>query len=316
MPPTSDKTVSLIGRRMKLRDLQILLSVAQLGSMAKAASHLSTTQPTVSQAIADLEAAVGVRLFDRSTQGVVPTSYGDIMVKSALEAFDALSNGMRSLEFAAASGAGDVRLGCGEITIYRLAPTLIQRLAQSHPKITVHAAMVNPSDFAFTQLHERTLDLMIGVATHPGEDLLIETLFEESFVVAVSAQSPWARRRKVELSELMYEPWLYGEATNHTQARISERFRAMTGGLPHVATFTTSMSLRLLLLGSGNYISCIPRSIYQYGLEHHQLKALPIDIGLKVPIGLITLKNRTQSPAVNACISTARDVAKSITRSD
>jgi hypothetical protein len=63
----------LLERRIKLRDLQILSSVAQLGSMAKAASRLSITQPTVSQAIADLEHAVGVRLFDRSTQGVALT---------------------------------------------------------------------------------------------------------------------------------------------------------------------------------------------------------------------------------------------------
>jgi DNA-binding transcriptional LysR family regulator len=72
-------TDSHIGRRLKLRDLQILASVPQHGSMAKAAAQLSTTQPTVSQAIADLEDAVGVKLFERSAQGVVPTVYGDIL---------------------------------------------------------------------------------------------------------------------------------------------------------------------------------------------------------------------------------------------
>ena len=74
MAQNAKDTDSHIGRRLKLRDLQILASVAQHGSMAKAAAQLSTTQPTVSQGIADLEDAVGARLFDRSTQGVVPTS--------------------------------------------------------------------------------------------------------------------------------------------------------------------------------------------------------------------------------------------------
>jgi DNA-binding transcriptional LysR family regulator len=150
MSQNAKDTDSHIGRRLKLRDLQILASVAQHGSMAKAAAQLATTQPTVSQAIADLEDAVGVRLFDRSTQEVVPTVTGE--------------------------------------------------------------------------------------------------------------KSPWARRRKVALADLMDEGWLYGEPGNATQARISETILAKTGRLPRVAMYTTSMNLRLALLASGDYISCIPGS--------------------------------------------------------
>lgn len=63
-----------IGKHLKLRDLHVLSAVVQLGSMAKAASHLSVTQPAISQAIADLERVVGVRLVDRGPRGVVPTT--------------------------------------------------------------------------------------------------------------------------------------------------------------------------------------------------------------------------------------------------
>ena len=82
MPRPNSDSDSHIGRRVKLRDLQIMFSVAELGSMAKAASHLSITQPSVSQAIADLEDAAGVRLFDRTTQGVALTIYGEVLLKS------------------------------------------------------------------------------------------------------------------------------------------------------------------------------------------------------------------------------------------
>ena len=138
MSQNAKDTDSHIGRRLKLRDLQILASVAQHGSMAKAATHLATTQPTVSQAIADLEDAVGVRLFDRSTQGVVPTAYGEILLKRGAEAFDALKQGMRDIEFHATSGAGDVWVGCMEALLHGLLPAVIQRLAKQHPKIIVH----------------------------------------------------------------------------------------------------------------------------------------------------------------------------------
>ena len=62
--------VDRIGRRLKLRDLHILLAVVERGSMAKAAQDLAVSQPVVSKTIADLEATLGVRLLDRGRQGV------------------------------------------------------------------------------------------------------------------------------------------------------------------------------------------------------------------------------------------------------
>ena len=313
MSQNAKDTDNHIGRRLKLRDLQILASVAEHGSMAKAAAQLATTQPTVSQAIADLEDAVGVRLFDRSTQGVVPTVFGEILLKRGAEAFDALKQGMRDIEFHATSGTGDVWVGCREVQLLGFLPAVIQRLAQQHPKIIVHAMDVTVSDHVHL-LQDRKLDLIVGgsVPLKQDNDLHAETLFEESFTVVTGGKNSWARRRKVALADLMDEGWLYGEPGNATQARISEAIVAKTGRLPRVATYTTSMNLRLALLASGNYISCIPSSVYRYGAEVKPIKALPVDMDLKLPVAIYTLKNRTLSPAVKLFIETAREVAKSM----
>jgi hypothetical protein len=67
---------SQIGRRPRLWDLHVFSTVVQRGSMAKAAQHLGVSQPAVSEVIADLEHALGVRLLDRSAQGIEPTIYG------------------------------------------------------------------------------------------------------------------------------------------------------------------------------------------------------------------------------------------------
>ena len=315
MPRNTIDSDNHIGRRIKLRDLQIMLSVAQFGSMAKAAAHLSTTQPTVSQAIADLEDAVGARLFDRSTQGVVPTVCGEILLKRGTEAFDALKQGMRDIEFHATSGAGDVWVGCREVQLIGFLPAVIQRLAQQHPKIIVHATDVTVSE-NIHHLQDRKLDLILGGSAplKRDDDLHSETLFEESFTVVTGEKNPWARRRKVALVDLMDEGWLYGEPGNATQARISETILAKTGRLPRVAMYTTSMNLRLALLASGNYISCIPSSVYRYGAEVKPIKALPVDMDLKLPVAIYTLKNRTLSPAVKLFIETAREVAKSMAK--
>ena len=91
-----------IGRRVRLRDLHILFAVAQSGSMAKAAPLLGVSQPVVSQAITDLEAAVGVRLLDRNSRGVEPTLYGRILLRSGERAFDDLRQRIREIESLAA----------------------------------------------------------------------------------------------------------------------------------------------------------------------------------------------------------------------
>ena len=80
-----------IGRRLKLRDLHILLAVARSGSMGKAAADLAISQPSISKAIADVEHAVGLRLLDRGPQGIEPTIYGRALLKCGTAVFDELA---------------------------------------------------------------------------------------------------------------------------------------------------------------------------------------------------------------------------------
>src|SRR5262245_35550347 len=112
--PASDNRM---GRRVTLRDLQVLLAVAQFGSMAKAASQLSITQPAVSQAVANLERAFSARLIDRGPRGAVLTSYGEAIQQRGLEVFDALQLGTRDIEYLSNPGSGDVWIGANEVLL-------------------------------------------------------------------------------------------------------------------------------------------------------------------------------------------------------
>jgi DNA-binding transcriptional LysR family regulator len=80
--------------------------------MAKAAALLGVSQPVVSQAITDLEAAIGVRLLDRNSRDVEPTLYGRILLRCGERAFDDLRQGIREIESLADPDAGEVRIGC------------------------------------------------------------------------------------------------------------------------------------------------------------------------------------------------------------
>src|SRR5258705_7588047 len=88
-------------RRLKLRELRILLAVVKAGSMAKGATELAISQPNVSKAISDLEHALGVRLLDRNVHGVEATTYGLTLIKRGTVVFDELRQAVKDVAFLA-----------------------------------------------------------------------------------------------------------------------------------------------------------------------------------------------------------------------
>src|SRR5262249_14990833 len=103
---------SQIGRLLKLRDLLVFFTVVQHGSMAKAASQLGISQPSVSEVIAQLEHILGARLFDRRPRGVEPTMYGEALLARTRAVFDELRQGVKDIEFLADPTGGEIRIGC------------------------------------------------------------------------------------------------------------------------------------------------------------------------------------------------------------
>jgi DNA-binding transcriptional LysR family regulator len=302
-----------MGRRVTLRDLQVLLAVARFGSMAKAASHLSITQPAVSQAVANLERAFGARLIDRGPHGAVLTRYGEALQRRGIEVFDVLKQGSRDIEYLSDAGTGDVWIGANEVLLGGFVPAVVQRLAEQHSNIAVHALTVNTSDFDFEKLRERKLDLLLGrIMPQIDDDLNVEALFEEGLSVVVGQDSPWARRRKVSLADLADGPWIFGETDNVVRSLVSKVFGENGVGAPRVSVVSVSMHLRLALLATGQYVSTIPNSFVQYGVDRWSLKILPIELGLRLPVGIFTLKGRTLSPVALNFIKNVRSVAKSV----
>jgi len=129
------KWTDRIGRRVTLRDLHILLAVAESGSMAKAAAQLAVSYPVVSKGITDLEHALGVRLFDRSIRGVEPTPYGRAMLNCGVAVFDEMRQGLNQVEFIKDPNSGELRIGCSEPMAAGLLPALAERFSQNYPAL-------------------------------------------------------------------------------------------------------------------------------------------------------------------------------------
>src|SRR5436309_8586270 len=104
--------IERIERRLKLHDVRVLMSVVQAGSMNKAAERLATSQPAISRAISDLEHALGVRLLERNPGGILPTQYGEAIIRRGLAVFDELRQGIKDVEFLSDPTSGELRVGC------------------------------------------------------------------------------------------------------------------------------------------------------------------------------------------------------------
>src|SRR5215472_14178942 len=250
---------SRIGRRLRLRDLHVFFAVAECGSMAQAGTRLRVTQPAVSKAVGDLEAAIGVRLLDRGPQGVTPTVYGEALLKCGVAVFDELRQGIRNIEFLADSAAGELRIGCQQTLAATIVAPVIERISAKFPRIDFQVDQLITPTFEFPELHSRSIDLAMTFL--PGRtvgnglaDLSVEILFDDRLCVAAGIHSRWAHRRKIELSELSDAQWLLGPAGSWTRAFVDEAFRAK--GLVPPKTKVASYSAALLhaLLPTGKYL--------------------------------------------------------------
>jgi DNA-binding transcriptional LysR family regulator len=125
-----------IGRRVKLRQLEVLLAVVECGTMGKAADRLAVSQPVISKAIADLERTLGVRLLDRGPLGAEPTLYGRALLKRSAVIFDELRQSVGEIEFMADPTVGELRVGCTDPMLSGLLPVVISRLSDRHPRLT------------------------------------------------------------------------------------------------------------------------------------------------------------------------------------
>lgn len=304
-----------VERRINLRDLRVLMSVVQAGSMGKAARALATSQPAVSRSISDLEHALGVRLLDRTAKGVEPTLYAHALLKRGTAVFDELSQGIKDIRFLADPTEGDLAVAASIAIAEGLLCSVIGRLRRRYPRFSfqVHAA---DTGTAYRALLDRTVDLAVVHIVEPpdAEYMEVETLLHDPHVVVVGAQNPLTRRRRISLQELANEPWVLPIRDQPYGRVVSEAFRAHGLDFPSTVVAST-LPLRTALMMTGHYLSMVPRIATQFAPRNRVLKTLPIDLPTTVrPLALVTLKGRTINPFAHLLADHVRDAAKALTR--
>jgi DNA-binding transcriptional LysR family regulator len=304
-----------VRRRFKLRELDIFMAVLSAGSMGKAAVRLNMAQPAVSKAVSDLEHMLGVRLLDRSSQGVEPTAHGSALFKRGMAVFDELRQGVQELDFLSDVVAGELRIGCTDTISNAIVTPLVLRLTEQYPRIVFHVDTRNPPLLG-RELAGRNVELAISRVTpptEPGES--IEILFEDRVVVVTGKKNPLTRRHKITLADLINEPWVVFDSV--LWKRLTDSFNASGLAPPHISVVTHSINLHNELAASGRFLTLVPSYVLKLPRSNPLLRALPLTLpNSRHPIGIRTLQNRSLSPLAQLFIERIRAFTKPLATSE
>ena len=302
-----------VGRRLKLRDLHILLAVVQHGSMARAAAELAVSQPAVSKAIADLEHVLGLRLLDRGRTGIEPTAYGRALVARGRTVFDELKKGVEELAFLTDPTVGSLRIASTEGIAAGFLPAVIENFAREQPCVRLEVAQAVMNVQHYRDLRERSIDLLLGriPAQFDEDDLDLDTVYDDPVVVVASRRSKWARLRRVTLADLAEERWVLPPTDTLAGFLAAEWFRASSIEMPRACITTLSIHLCCRLAATGQFVATLPASVLRTADLNQVFKVLPIRLPVqRRPVGIVTLKNRTLSPVAKRFIECAHRTAK------
>jgi DNA-binding transcriptional LysR family regulator len=303
-------------RRLKLRELRILMAVIQAESMAKAARQLAISQPAVSRAIADMEHSLEVPLFDRTARGIEPTRYGRALFRRSVAVFDELKQGVQEIAYLSNPEAGELRIGSSASLSEGIVLAIVNRLSRKYPQVVFH--VVPGGALALREsLRERRIEL--GIARLPEaaaeDEVHAEILFEEPLVVVASTANPWVRRRRIKLAELVNEPWTWSGPGTMFDTLVVDAFRVSGLEPPRATVYAEAINMRIRLAATGPFLAVIPASPLKFHAEHASIKKLPIELPMtQRSVGIITLKKRALSPLAQLFIECAREVAKPLSR--
>jgi DNA-binding transcriptional LysR family regulator len=305
-----------IGSRFKLRDLRILLTVAEVGTMGKAAQALAVSQPVVSKAISDLEYAVGARLLDRSQHGVAPTAHGRALIKRGIAIFDEMRQGLKDLEKLSDPAAGEVSIGATASAATAIVSPVIDGLSRQYPRMRFRVLVADSAPL-FGALESRAIELAISRPPRPSsDDYGVEVLFHDTLAVITGAGNPLARRRRRwGLAELKNEPWLLSPADSHFGSLQAEVFRASGLEPPLAAVEVASSHLRNELLATQRFLTIVPG--FSILLPHRRSDVRALKLSRPVPpepVALITLKGRSLGPAAQLFIDSTHELTKPLAK--
>jgi len=207
-----------------------------------------------------------------------------------------------------------LRLGCSDPLAAGFVSAVIKRISRRHPGIDFHVVPANSEVLQHRELPQRNIELAIAAAPDPNEqqDLDVQELFDDSYVVVAGAQSRWTRRRKVALRELLREPWILPPPDSAIGQSIAGAFRAEGCAVPRARVVSFSIPMHHHVLATGGFLAVLPASMLHFGPHLGLIRVHVVGWDISRRVGVITMKNRALSPVAQMFIDGAHEVAKAL----
>jgi DNA-binding transcriptional LysR family regulator len=219
---------------IELRHLRAFITIAEVGSYRKAAERLRVAQPALSRTIQQLESALEVRLFDRTTRMVQATEAGRHLLLEGRSLLAMLERTEEDVRRIAAGRRGELGVGFNDFTISEILPPLVSRFRAEYPDVRVilrserSAALVE-------QVADGRLDIGFVSGVQAGAGLESVTVREETFVAVVPRGHPLARRARLDVADLAKQPFVAGAPGWEAFWNVVVGFCGRAGFTPNVA---------------------------------------------------------------------------------
>jgi LysR family transcriptional regulator, pca operon transcriptional activator len=295
---------------VKLRQIRLFLQIADSGGMTPAAAVLGLSQPAVSKSLAELEAVLGVTLFQRLGRRLVLTVAGEGLRRHAKEA-------LASLDAAAQAVRGEgarqrVSVGLLPTVSTRFFPAVVGRFLLDPTAVTL-SIETGSHPFLLQKLRARQMDMMIGRMPNAAEmaGLAFEYLYEEPIIAVVKAGHPVARQP---IGRILQDyPVILPTRESIIRKNVDEYLAAhgLAGLEPAVETSTLALGRGLLL--ASDAIWFISKGVVENEVEAGQL--VPIALGamyLSGAVGMTTVTGGVLPPAVAVLMRLCREAADQI----
>jgi DNA-binding transcriptional LysR family regulator len=294
--------------RLKTRQLLLLIAIDDAGNILRAAEALCMTQPAASKQLKELEDMLGIALFERHPRGMVPTIYGESMIRHARMALSSLARAHEDIVALKAGLAGQVDVGSIMTPALSLLPRAITRIKQQVPQLRI-GVQIESSNELLERLQRGTLDFLLARLTgfHDCAELQYEELAPEPVVVVARAGHPLANRRELTLHDLVQAPWITPPPGSILRQRFDQLFHNAGLEPPGDIVDTSEIVLITSMLQMSDALNVMSADVARRYEELGMLAILPIELDCRMdPFGIIRRRDSVLSPGAELLLEAIR----------
>ena len=298
--------------RLKMRHVLLLAAIDEQRSVHKAAATLHMTQPAATKLLTDLEALLELKLFERTTRGLVPTAYGESLVRHARAMLGTLDHARAELTAISDGAAGRIVIGTQLVVAPVLVPRALAVFKRANPLITVQVREGTLADL-LPLLRSGEIDLIVGRLTSDFDSrgLHFETCFDEPMCVVVRAGHPLLARKRIRLADLAGESWILPAPETAYRHRIDAAFRQAGVEPPTRLVESVSILTNTTLLQETDMLGVLPVNVAGHYARLGTLEilrvALPPPSG---PVGTITRTGAIANPVLEQLLQALRETGR------